>query len=71
MHPRLDLPQALTDPSVVSQHMLPADWTVPGLLEAVASMVPLPSALIDTGALVTGMSNLQARGAFVLGWDSM
>ena len=53
----------LTDPEVTSQEILPSSWTVRYILDHVAGIhVPGPSiyhALIDTGALVTGMSNLE------------
>ena len=47
----------LTNPSVVSVHFAPAGWTVESLLEIVANSEPRFNALIDTGALVTGLSN--------------
>ena len=49
--------RTLTDPAIVSSHALPAGWNVIALLDAVASLQPHAHALIDTGALVTGMSN--------------
>ena len=51
--------RTLTEPSIVSTHPLPPSWDVPSLLDAVAALEPPAHALIDTGALVTGMSNLQ------------
>ncbi|CAM9352584.1 unnamed protein product, partial [Phaeothamnion confervicola] len=50
----------LTDPSVASTAALPAGWTVLGLLDVVAVADDPPyHALIDGGALVTGMNNLE------------
>jgi len=49
--------KALTDPSVVSRHYLDGEWSVHSLLQAVTDLKPTPHALIDAGALVTGMSN--------------
>jgi hypothetical protein len=54
----------LTDPYVTSQEMLPINWSVKYILNYVAGVhqpnEPAPfHALIDTGALVTGMSNLE------------
>eukprot|EP00954_Amorphochlora_amoebiformis_P016362 1281780-Amorphochlora_amoeboformis.AAC.1 len=62
--------RVLTDPQVVSNRYITGRWTVPSLLLEVASPgCPAPyKALIDTGALVTGMTNeevarfLLARG---------
>ena len=54
----------LTDPHVTSQEVLPADWSVTQILDHVAGANTAPGksspfhALIDTGALITGMSNL-------------
>ena len=50
--------RALTEPSIVSTHALPPSWDVKSVLDAVASLDPPALALIDTGALITGMSNL-------------
>jgi len=54
----------LTDPAVVwdaSPELIPGrEWTVPGLLKAIANSNPPYHALIDAGALITGMSNRQA-----------
>lgn len=47
----------LTSPSVVEATDLADDWSVRALLEQVAHWEPPLHALIDTGALVTGMSN--------------
>ncbi|KAG5189406.1 hypothetical protein JKP88DRAFT_147752, partial [Tribonema minus] len=52
----------LTDPQarVALYRLLPADWSVRSLLETVGnSNDPVYNALIDVGALVTGMSNLE------------
>ena len=51
--------RALTDPRVVSKVNLGNDWTVDGLVEAVTTLRPCPHALIDAGALVTGLNNEQ------------
>lgn len=47
----------LTSPSVVEASVLPVDWSVVGLLKQVAEYDPPLHALIDTGALITGLSN--------------
>lgn len=50
----------LTDPAVASHRLLGADWSVTGLLGQVARSTDPPlHALIDGGALVTGMTNLE------------
>jgi thiol-disulfide isomerase/thioredoxin len=49
----------LTDPSVTSTMDAPLGWTVRVLLDQVISGEPHFNALIDTGALITGMSNLE------------
>lgn len=51
--------RTVTNPAVVSRHMLPADWTVEALLKAVAEVRPPAHALIDCGALCTGLTNLE------------
>lgn len=53
----------LTAPQIVSPTPLPNDWSVLGLLQLVAEWNPPLHALIDTGALVTGMSNVEVRAA--------
>lgn len=50
----------LTDTSVVSAQVCNSGWTVTSLLEIVCSQ-PQYRALIDTGALITGMSNKQVN----------
>lgn len=47
----------LTDPDVVSVQIARSGWTVKSLLRHVAHAEPRLNALIDTGALITGMSN--------------
>ena len=47
----------LTDPDVVGIEIARAGWTVKSLLRHVASAEPRVNALIDTGALITGLSN--------------
>jgi len=49
--------RTLTEPAVVSPASLPSAWDVPGVLDAVAALRPPAHALIDCGALVTGMNN--------------
>lgn len=50
----------LTDPKICNWEVLGTDWSVKGLLKQVAtSTKPKFHCLIDTGALVTEMSNLQ------------
>jgi hypothetical protein len=48
----------LTSPKVLSHELLPSDWSVFGLLDRVAQAQPPFHALLDTGALITGMSNV-------------
>ena len=47
----------LTDPRTVSVQRTDARWTVKSLLRRVATAEPRLNALIDTGALITGLSN--------------
>jgi hypothetical protein len=47
----------LTDPEVVSVKKVADDWSVMGVLDMIASADPPFQALIDTGALITGLSN--------------
>ena len=49
----------LTDASIMSRQPLASGWHVRSLLEAVAAVRPFAHALIDCGALVTGMDNLE------------
>ena len=49
----------LTDPEVIGVQIARSGWTVKSLLRHVANFEPRLNALIDTGALITGMSNLQ------------
>lgn len=49
----------LTSPLIMSYHVAEAGWTVRSLLDRIATANPPFHSLIDTGALVTGMSNLQ------------
>jgi len=52
--------RTLTDPAVVSTLFLADNWTVKSLLTSIAtSTAPRFHSLIDTGALITGMSNLE------------
>jgi len=56
----------LTNPSVISFEVFDADWTVTGLLDRIA--VGGFHALIDTGALITGLSNKEVA-VYLLGHD--
>lgn len=49
----------MTNPEVVSFKQVDQGWTVRGLLDRIAQHQPQYHALIDTGALITGMSNYQ------------
>ena len=49
----------LSSPEIMSQEELEPDWSVKSLLDRVARASPPAHALIDTGALVTGMSNYE------------
>eukprot|EP01083_Nonionella_stella_P030773 84290_1 len=49
----------LTDPDVVNYSLIEPHWSVKSILDRIATADPPFHALIDTGALVTGMSNLQ------------
>lgn len=50
----------LSDPLVTSYRLLGTDWSVLGLLGEVARSTDPPfHALIDGGALITGMTNLE------------
>lgn len=53
----------LTSPDMVSARLLDSDWDATSVLDAVALADPPFNALIDTGALVTGMSNLEGMVA--------
>jgi hypothetical protein len=55
----------LTSPAVVRATPLPSEWSVLSLLSMVARWKPGLHALIDVGALVTGMSNLQVVSALL------
>ena len=50
--------RTLTQPAVASIDLLGAGWSALGVLDRVASADPPYHALIDTGALVTGLDNL-------------
>ena len=47
----------LTDASVVTTSAVEPGWTVQSLLRQIANASPRVNALIDTGALITGLSN--------------
>jgi hypothetical protein len=49
----------LTSNSIVSSRLLGADWSVNRILEDIACSNPPFHCLIDTGALITGMSNYE------------
>jgi len=55
----------LTDPRVVSASEVPRGWDARSLLLRVAHAEPPYHALIDTGALVTGMENLEVAEALL------
>ena len=55
----------LTSPLNCSYLPFPLDWSVEGLLRSIATANPPYNALIDTGALVTGLSNLQVAQALL------
>lgn len=63
----------LTSSSVVSFEILPTDWTVSSLLQLVAAARDPPvHALIDTGALISGISNYEvAQSLLRLGLPHM
>mmetsp|Transcript_28857 Transcript_28857/g.48961 ORF Transcript_28857/g.48961 Transcript_28857/m.48961 type:complete len:2411 (-) Transcript_28857:179-7411(-) len=52
----------LTDPDIVSYEFLGSGWSPKSLLKNIAQAQPHYNSLIDTGALITGMSNLQVAG---------
>lgn len=61
----------LSNPHVVNTQAVGVGWTVRSLLEQVATAQPRLNALIDTGALITGLSNLSvARTLLALGLAS-
>lgn len=47
----------LTSDSIMSSRLLGSDWTVTGVLDGIIKSDPPFHVLIDTGALITGMSN--------------
>ena len=47
----------LTSPSIVRYENMPAGWNAQSLLDYIATASPPFHALIDTGALITGLSN--------------
>ena len=49
----------LTSPSVMTHHLVTPGWSVRSLLDYISTASPPFHALIDTGALITGLSNLQ------------
>ena len=56
----------LTSTDNVTYNPLPLDWSVDSLLDEIANAVPAFHALIDTGALVTGLTNLQVAQQLLL-----
>ena len=52
---------------MVQLRELPDTWSVDGLLALLATASPPYHALIDTGALVTGYSNLEVAAALLDG----
>ena len=62
----------LTSDTIMTHDFVPPNWSVESLLHRVANANPPLHALIDTGALITGMTNLQvARSLLTLGLPSM
>ena len=55
----------LTSTDNVTYNPLPLDWSVDSLLGEIANASPAFHALIDTGALVTGYSNLEVAAALL------
>jgi len=55
----------LTSTANVTYQPLPLEWSVDSLVDLIALADPPFNALIDTGALVTGMSNLQVAHALL------
>jgi|EP00966_Prymnesium_polylepis_P050784 hypothetical protein len=55
----------LTDPKIVSVLCASNAWNVASLLDTIAKATPPFNALIDTGALITGMSNKQVASALL------
>ena len=51
---------------MVQLRELPDTWSVDGLLALLATASPPYQALIDTGALVTGLTNLQVAQQLLL-----
>ena len=49
----------MTSPDVVSYQVIGEGWSATSLLDIIAKAEPHFNALIDTGALITGMSNFQ------------
>ena len=49
----------LTSPDLMSVRLLDSAWSATGVLDIVAQADPPFHALIDTGPLITGMSNLE------------
>ena len=47
----------MTDPSIVTTRLVGQDWNARKLLDEIAQTSPPFNALLDTGALITGMSN--------------
>ena len=60
----------LTSPSIVSTECLPSGWSSKSLLQHVCKHDPPIHALIDTGALVTGMDNVEVAEYLLFGDDS-
>ncbi len=51
----------LTNPDIVSYEYIEEGWSVRSLLNQIANADPPFHALIDTGALITGMTNFEVR----------
>jgi len=55
----------LTDRTIVEHQHLDGSWSVKNALRMVASAQPPYHALIDTGALVTGLTNIEVAGCLL------
>jgi len=55
----------LTDTEITSHEVLPLDWTVESVIDHIANASPPFFSLIDTGALVTGLTNYEVARALL------
>jgi len=56
----------LTSPEIVAYTLLDTSWSPTSLLDMIANNPTPYNALIDTGALITGLSNYEVAGTFSL-----